>query len=119
MVDRTPTIEDVYADVELIRREVHDLALTKQDRIRAIVFVPFIIYLLTQSLTGVWWASKMTTTLENIETKITEAGTDRFYGRDGEALQRLLNTQMQGLAAQIANVDERQKEHRKDTQLCR
>lgn len=113
------TIEDVYQDVELIRREVHNLSATKQDKVKAVIFIPFILYLLTQSFTGIWWASKMTAALENIEHKLVEAAQDRFYGRDGDALQRLLNTQMQGLNAKIDNVDERQKEHRKDTQLCR
>lgn len=66
-------LHEIHDDVEQIKKEVHSLTMSKQDKIRAAVIVPFVLYLISQTLIGVWWASKMTTTLENIEKQLIQS----------------------------------------------
>ena len=117
------TQKDLYEDIELVRKDigelkgiVHEIKLTKQDRVRANVVIPFILYLLSQTMIGVWWAADMSSSMQQVTTSLESAGKDRFYGRDGEALTRYVDTRfntidrnVESLERDIDNVNRRDK----------
>ena len=107
------TQRDLYEDIEQVRKDigelkqiVHDIKATKQDKVRANIVIPFILYLLSQTMVGVWWAADISSSMTQVSKSIESAGNDRFYGRDGEALTRYMETRLAGLERRSDNLDE-------------
>lgn len=107
------TQRDLYEDIEQVRKDigelkqiVHDIKATKQDKVRANIVIPFILYLLSQTMVGVWWAADISSSMTQVSKSIEATGKDRFYGRDGEALTRYMETRLAGLERRSDNLDE-------------
>lgn len=109
------TVNDVYRDVEEIKRVVYDLSITKQDKIRPSIIITFLIFMFTQTVGAVWWASQITQEVSNIGSKLNEdiseiketieiAGRDRFYGKDWEAAERLFNLKFEIMENRIKDI---------------
>lgn len=88
-------MEHVLQDIKDIKETVHWLVQSKQDKVRPSIFIPFIVYLVSQAFVGVWWASDITASIASIETTVMNASEDRFYGRDGVALKSYIDLKVE------------------------
>lgn len=93
--------EEVLKDIQDIRDTVHWIVQNKQDKIRATVIIPFILYLLSQAFLGIWWASDTTRKLDNLTATVLDASKDRYYGKDAKAFERIVELQESNLQLQI------------------
>lgn len=79
-------LEKLESLIQDIQETVHKLDTQKQDRVKPGTLITFLVYLLSQLLVGVWWASSTTATLDKVLEKIEDAGKDRFFGKDGKSM---------------------------------
>lgn len=93
--------EEVLKDIQDIRDTVHWIVQNKQDRIKATVVVPFVIYLLSQAFLGIWWASDTTRKLDNLTNTVAAASIDRYYGKDAKAFEQIVALKHESLELQI------------------
>lgn len=94
--------------VTRIEKEVRELQTSvnqKQNKIGMGVLLPFLGYLFTQLLLGVWWASEVTQTMKNLEDKIVVSSEDRFYGKDGEKLEQLIELKGKNYELRLENLE--------------
>lgn len=86
--DMKETMDSFRKDLQDIKTTVHLLANEKQDKIKPSIIFSIVVYLATQMITVVWWASNIDNKVENLTTVVEKASEDRFYGKDGENLRR-------------------------------
>lgn len=112
------SIDDLYNELHHVKREVHSLALTKQDRVKPAVVISVLLFLFAQSGAAMWWASRMETTvvvgLATLSEKVGELGEDRFYGRDGEQMERYLISEINALKSEVNDLKHQIRETRTD-----
>lgn len=100
----THTLDEVYRRIGNVQAEVHELSLMKQDKVKPAIVISFLFFLFTQTVTAVWWASKLTNGVENIGREVANLSVDRFYGKDGEQLQRLWEIENTAVKREIADL---------------
>ena len=98
-------IAETVTRIEKEVRELQDSVNQKQNKIGMGVLIPFLGYLFTQLLLGVWWASEVTQTIKNLEEKIVISSQDRFYGRDGEKLEQLIELKGENTNLRLKNLE--------------
>lgn len=103
-MSNTHSIDDVYRDVEVIREEVHNLSLTKQDRIKPAAYLTMFIFLFAQTVSAVWWASELTSGIRNLTEKVAELNVDRFSGKEGQQLKTLIDIEISNLADRVSEM---------------
>ena len=98
------TVTRIEKEVTSLQRNVEHLADAKQNRIGLGIILPLILYLFTQIVVGVWWASEVTQGIARLDEKVETASKDRFYGKDGEALRQLIQYRHEAQTSQIENL---------------
>lgn len=103
-IQERETLKEIHDDVEQIRKEVHELSVTKQDKVKPAAYIAFIIFLFTQTLSAVWWASELTTGLATLTERVADLNVDRFYGKDGVQLKTIIDIEISNLSRQVAEM---------------
>ena len=110
-------LEPLKADVRDIKVSVHSIQQSKQERIKPAVIVTIVVYLISQLLIGVWWASETSTRLDNVLQGIQSAGKDRFYGKDGEALKTYMDLNIEILKKTLESLNNNIIQHNLDSEI--
>ena len=100
-------IEHVLQDIKDIKETVHWLVQSKQDKVRPSIFIPFVVYLVSQAFVGVWWASDITASINTLVEKIESVGHDNFYNRDAENLKGYVDLRIEKIDLRDGVAEER------------
>lgn len=102
-------MEHVLQDIKDIKETVHWLVQSKQDKVRPSIFIPFVVYLISQAFVGVWWASDITASINSLVDKIETVGTDNFYNRDADNLRGYIDLRIEKIDLRDSVTEEKLK----------
>lgn len=103
-------MEDIHRSLGDINKTVHELAETKQDKIKLVVVIPIVIYLLTQLGLGIWWASETSHDLEAVLIRQETILASGFNMKDAEVLEQKVDLKIENLGLKIREEFSRDKE---------
>lgn len=99
--ERRQGTREIKKELDEVRGIVYDLKATKQDRVKAVVWVPLVVWIFTQSLGGVWFAASMSSKIDNLATIVESGTTDRYYRTQAQADFALRDQRINFLQEQI------------------
>lgn len=104
-------------ELDEIKNTLHHIEVSKQERIKPVVWVPFLMWLIIQTIAGSWWAATTTTNLvrlaelveQNTSQQYTVGEADRDF-RQRDQFDQFLQTRINDIRKEHVGFRERLKE---------
>lgn len=74
--------ENINARFHEVWEAIDHMREAKQDRLSAVIWAPLIIWLLTTTVGGVWWAATLNANLRALTATVEQGIDDRYRARD-------------------------------------